>query len=56
MLILLLLLDHQEWAHCPGQGVQTQADPESAPETRSRMSGTGYFPQGARDGGGENTV
>lgn len=56
LLRLSLLLDHQEWAYCSRQGVQTQADPKSSPETRSRMPGPGHFPQGAGDGGGRNTV
>lgn len=56
LLRLLLLSDHQEWAYCSRQGVQTQADPENPPETRTRMPCPGHFPQGAGDGGGTNTV
>lgn len=47
-------VDHPEWTHCPRQGVQTQAEPETAPETRPRMPGPGHFPQGAGDGGGRS--
>lgn len=54
--VLLLLLDHQERAHRSRQRVQAQADPESSPETRARMSGPGHFPQGAGDGGGRRTL
>lgn len=45
---------HPEWTHCAGQGVQTQAEPETAPETRPRMPGPGRFPAGAGDGGGRS--
>ncbi|CAG01451.1 unnamed protein product [Tetraodon nigroviridis] len=44
--------DHPERTHCARQGVQTQAEPETAPETRARMPGPGRFPQGAGDGAG----
>lgn len=56
LLRLLLLLDHQERADCSRQRVQTQADPESSPETHPGMSGPGHFSQGAGDGGGRNTM
>lgn len=53
-LTTLLPADHPERTHCARQGVQAQAEPETAPETRPRMPGPGHFPQGAGDGGGRS--
>lgn len=54
-LFLSSLSDHPQRTHCSRQGIQTQAGPEEPPETRPGMSGSGYFPKGAGDGGGTIT-